>query len=126
MTEDPGLAELDAEEARLQALLDGVWQRRRHELLRRFTGLGDAVVRLAHADGHDGRAAEAGAAEAHRLTGALGSLGFDELAAGAAELERALADAAQAPPGEAELEAAVRTTTRLGQGLWTARSRPSG
>ena len=123
--QDPAAGDLDAEEARLQALLDGVWQRRRHELLSRFADLGDAVLLLARAGGHDGGAAEQGAAEAHRLAGALGSLGFDALAGNAAGLERALALACDGPAEGEALEAAVRSATRLGQGLSAARTRPA-
>lgn len=71
----------------LEALLDGVWRRRRGELLERTALLRDALTRAAAGDAE---ARDAATAEAHRLTGALGSLGFTELSESTLRVERAL------------------------------------
>jgi len=86
----PPVAEPDPFDDELEALLDDVWRRHRQGLLER------AAVLTGHLDaareGTAGSWALAGA-EAHRLTGALGSLGFDDLARDSGELERATATA---------------------------------
>ena len=87
------MAEPDPFDDELEALLDDVWRRHRKDLLARA-----AVLRGHLATARDGEGASwaLAAAEAHRLTGALGSLGFDDLARDSGELERA---AATADPG---------------------------
>jgi len=87
------VAEPDPFDDELEALLDDVWDRHRQGLLERAAVLTSHLA--AAQQGKAGAWALAGA-EAHRLTGALGSLGFEDLARDSGELERA---AATADPG---------------------------
>lgn len=92
----------------LEAILDGVWSRRRTELLGRLAVM-SGYLEQAAADPDAWR--ELGA-EAHRLTGALGSLGFDLPARAARELERQVAQSPTAPDdlaSQRDLVAQVRT-----------------
>lgn len=100
----------------LERLLDGVWRRRRSELLDRVRLLGDHLDATAH---DDGAWSELGA-EAHRLTGALGSLGFDDLARDARSLELAVS------AGDPRAVALRPVVERLHQRLGAATSRPTG
>lgn len=98
------------------ALLDGVYARRRAELLERAEAL-VAAVDLWAAGAVEG--AEAAADEAHRLAGGLGTLGFDALSADARRLEVRAAE--PGPVGEAEQALAAG----LLQALLDADRRPS-
>lgn len=101
----------------LEQLLDGVWQRRRSELV------GRVVLLRAHVERseQDVDAWVALGAEAHRLTGALGSLGFDELAHEARALESAVGESPAGPRDVAGLRSAVE---RMHDALCAAQSRP--
>lgn len=101
----------------LERLLDGVWDRRRAELLTRVQQLAghlDAAL-------HDDAAWTELGAEAHRLTGALGSLAFDGLARDAHALEVVVAEGPAAQADRAALRTVVR---RLEEGLLAATARP--
>lgn len=106
-------------EVDLEALLDGVWQRRRAELLDRAAVLCDA---LALAGGGDQAAWAIAAAEAHRLAGALGTLGFHDLGAKARTLELALP---AGTPDDAAAQAALPAAEQLLAGITSADRRPA-
>jgi HPt (histidine-containing phosphotransfer) domain-containing protein len=104
----PAAPEPDPFDDELEALLDDVWRRHRTDLLARAAVLTDHL-----SDALAGRPSWGLAgAEAHRLTGALGSLGFDELARVSGELERG---AATAVPDEQLVHRARGITAALEQ-----------
>ena len=100
----------------LEALLDGVWSRRRTELLERVAQLRVCLDQA----GSDPAAWQEAGAEAHRLTGALGSLGFDELARRARAVERLVT----ADPARGDVVAARAEVEVLGARLAAAEERP--
>lgn len=106
------------QELALEALLDGVWQRRRAELLARVRLLASYVDDCPHEPG----AWAALGAEAHRLVGALGSLGFDELARALHTVEAAAARTVVAPDDVSALRAVI---ARVQGALASATSRPA-
>ena len=85
----------------LDALLDAVWQRRRPEVLERLARLQDSLI----AAEEDPEAREAARAEAHRLTGSLGMMGFLALSDRTVRVERALRDGEPAAPLTADVRA---------------------
>lgn len=108
-------------DAGLEALLDGVWRRRRSELLARVDAL---AAGLRSARTGDRAAWQDVGVQAHRLTGALGSLGFTELGRAAARLEAAVA--AHPAPGPELLDALAAQVQRLQEALVSAHERPRG
>lgn len=103
----------------LEALLDGVWARRRAELLDRVGLLAAHLERSAA----DSAAWSEVGAEAHRLTGALGSLGFEGPARSARDLERQVAAHPDGPP---DVAAARQVVEHLRDTLAGAQTRPRG
>ena len=92
------------EEDEFSALLDGVYARRRVELLERAQALVTAVD--GWSTGEPGRA-DAATTEAHRLAGGLGTLGFAGLSETARALERRAASGAPAGADERRAAAAL-------------------
>lgn len=90
----------------LELLLDGVWQRRRSELLVRVDEL---LADLDAARAGDPAGWASLGAHAHRMTGALGTLGFDGPAGVTVEVEDAVArESAPSPQRLDALEVQVR------------------
>ncbi len=102
----------------LEALLDGVWQRRRAELLARVR----LLVSYLDECGREAGAWEALGAEAHRLVGALGSLGFEQLAQSLRGIEVAVGRSAPAPDVVDDLRSVA---VRVQEALSAATDRPS-
>lgn len=98
------------------ALLDGVYLRRRAELLEQSEALVEAV--RGWSLGTPG-AAERAALHAHRLAGGLGTLGFLDLCERAHALERRAAGGAGPSPDD------LRAAQSLLAGLRAAQHRPS-
>lgn len=108
----------DQQEIDLERLLDGVWQRRRAELLARVRLLANYLDDCPREPG----AWAALGAEAHRLVGALGSLGFDELARALRLVESDACRTAVAPDDVSALRAVI---TDVQDALAAATARPA-
>lgn len=107
----------EQQDRELEALLDGVWQRRRAELMARVRLLASYLDECRREPG----AWPALGAEAHRLVGALGSLGFDDLAEAVRGVEQQVACRATPPDDISHLRVVV---VGLQDALISATGRP--
>ena len=103
----------------LEQLLDGVWTRRRAELVERSAAL---QALLDGAVARDAGAWTELAAQAHRMVGALGALGFEQLALDLRQVEVAVD--AHPLPDATVLAAAATPVRQLGAVLAATEARP--